>query len=206
MKHRMLSATLLGLAFSFLAIGASVAYIGDNPFIVKLDAPREVACSDPVTITAKVRSSDTSDPAVEQTVIWDVKTSLSPDDAVSPEQTTTDSEGRTSAILTFGQVEGTRSVRVVIATWPTTIRVTCVGAVAAASPSPSPSAEPVPSATAMPSPTISPSASPVPSPSPSPDVTQSTDDGSLTAAMLPIALVVVVVLGLGGLLLFARRR
>ena len=202
MKHQILSAMLLGLATSVLPLGAAVAYIGDNPFIVKLDAPREVACADPVTITAKVRSSDTSDPAVEQTVIWDVKTSLSPDDAVSPEQTTTDSEGRTSAVLTFGQVEGTRSVRVEIATWPTTIRVTCVGAVAAASPSPSPSAEPVPSATALPSPSIAPSASPLPSP----DVTQSTDDGSLTAAMLPIALVVVVVLGLGGLLLFARRR
>lgn len=204
MKHQIFSAMLLGLATSVLPLGAAVAYIGDNPFIVKLNAPREVACADPVTITAKVRSSDTSDPAVEQTVIWDVKSSLSPDDAVSPEQTTTDSEGRTSAVLTFGQVEGTRSVRVVIASWPTTVRVTCVGAVAAASPSPSPSAEPVPSATAMPSPTIAPSASP--SPSPSPDVTQPTDDGSLTAAMLPIALVLIVVLGLGGLLLFARRR
>jgi hypothetical protein len=204
MKIRMLSATLLGLATSVLPLGAAVAYIGDNPYIVKLSAPRDVACADTVTISAKVRSSDTSDPAIGQLVFWDLKAALSPHDTLTPAETTTDSEGRTSAVLTFGQVDGERTVRVDIATWPTTIRVTCTGAVAAVSPSPSASA------IATSSPTVAPSATPAPSataaPSPSPDTSASTDSGNMTAAVLPVALGAAVILGLGAMLLVRRRR
>jgi len=204
MKNRISSAILFAMAASVLPLGATVAYIGDNPYIVRLSAPKEVGCGDSVTVTAKVRSSDTSDPAIGQLVLWDLKKYLSPDDKVTPELTTTDSSGQTSAVLTFGQVEGERTVRVDIATWPTTIRVTCVGALAA-----SPSASP--SITPSPSPTVSPSATPTaaptvaPSPQPTPD-TSASDSGGLTSAVLPVALGFAVVLGLGGLLLFARRR
>jgi hypothetical protein len=203
MKNRILSAILFAMAASVLPLGATVAYIGDNPYIVKLNAPREVGCGDSVTITAKVRSSDTSDPAVGQQVLWDLKKNLSPDDKVTPELTSTDSSGQTSAVLTFGQVEGERTVRVDIATWPTTIRVTCVGAVAAspsASPSATPSPSPAPSATPSPAPTAA------PTPEPTPDTSASDGGGGLTSAVLPVALGFAVVLGLGGLLLFARRR
>jgi hypothetical protein len=206
MKYRILSATLLGLATSVLPLGAAVAYIGDNPYIVRLSAPREVGCDEPVTITAKVRSSDTSDPAVAQIVLWDLKKFPSPDDVVTPAQTVTDSEGRTSAVLTFGQVDGERTVRVEIATWPTTIRVTCVGALSAASPSPSASATAVPTVAPSATPSAAPTAPPSPSPAPSPDNGVSTDSGSLTAFALPVALGFAIVLGLGALLLVARRR
>jgi hypothetical protein len=198
MKNRILWATLLVLASCLLPLGGAVAYIGENPYIVRLSAPREVGCDETVTITAKVRSSDTSDPAVEQTVLWDLKTSLSPDDTVSPASTSTDSEGTTSAVLTFGQIEGQRTVRVDIATWPTTIRVSCVGALLAVSPSPSASATVVPTVAPSATPTAAPTAAPIPAPA--------TGNGTMTAAVLPLALGLAIVLGLGSLLLRARRR
>jgi hypothetical protein len=204
MRKTMLWAALVGVALGILPFGTAVAYIGENPYLVNLDAPREVACGESVTITARVRSSDTSDPAVQQIVLWDLKETMSPEDSLTPAETVTNDDGETSAVLSFGEVSGERTVRVEIATWPTTIRVSCVGSIAVASPSagPSPSASPTaaPSATPSAAPTV------VPSPTPSATPAPITGGGSMTSAILPLALVVLVASGLGAMLLFLRRR
>jgi hypothetical protein len=204
MRRLIFAAALIGMALGLLPFGTAVAYIGENPYIVRLDAERDVSCADSVKITAMVRSSDTSDPAVDQIVLWDLKESVSPDDAITPAQTVTNDAGETSATLTFGQVSGERTVRVEIATWPTTVDITCVGGVVVASPSSAPS----PSASATVAPSASPSVAPsiLPSPTPVPTAAPTTTGGSMTAAILPVALVAAVIGGLGALLLFLRRR
>jgi hypothetical protein len=262
-------AALATLLLCLMPVAGVVAYLGQNPYAVQLKASdKEASCADEVTITATVRSSETGALIAGQTVNWDFKVSVSDDDELSAQRTVTNENGKTKVTVSFGPVEGSRTVRATIASWPATIKISCQGGLPTPAPTPQATPKPTPQATPKPNatPTAShpsvnpPSASPTPSPSatpttpptttpgqtatPSPEVTptpslapSATDaptspptapatsaptvtpaatpdatalpadpDTTLTAGLAPVLFIVLVVAGLGGLLVFARRR
>jgi hypothetical protein len=160
------------------------AYIGQNPYAVRLDGPTGiVACAQDVVITALVRDATTGEPVAHQFVLWDLKTSVSSRDSLSHARTTTADDGTTSVTLTFGAETGKRVVRADIADFPIELVVRCSTTVPVVSPTPvpSPTVEPLPTATPTAGPpTPSPAAAsptPVTSPGPSPSPTA---DGTVT--------------------------
>jgi len=167
-RTRLLVGTLSALVFVLISIASVHAYIGQNPYIVEMQGPSgAVQCDGEAKVTATVRDAESGVLVPGQAVHWDFKTRLASGDAVKPATTVTDENGQTSVIVTFGPVEGRRTVRAMIANWPTTTTVTCQGGVSATpSPSPSPtrSSTPSPTRSSTPTPTPSPTSPPTPPP------------------------------------------
>ena len=159
---------------SAMLVHTTAAYVGQNPYSVHLDGPvGVVGCQSAVVVTATVRSAETGAPVSIQAVVWDITASPSTDDSLSSRTTFTGPDGKTSVTLHFGPVEGARTVRATIATWPATIDLTCRGGV------------PVRTATPTGNPTITPSALPSTNPSAPPTVAPSAIPSAAASASPP---------------------
>src|SRR6187551_3510423 len=113
----------------FLAAQVS-GYIGQNPYNVDMKAsPSNPRCDEDVLVTVTVRDAESGVLVAEQRVEWDFKKTAASGDSVSPKVTFTDENGKTSATVSFGNAEDKRTVRVKIATWPTTLGISCTGGV-----------------------------------------------------------------------------
>jgi hypothetical protein len=159
-----------------VSVGLAHAYVGQNPYIVHLDASsRQARCDSQVQITATVRDAETGNLVQQQSVDWDLKVSRSPGDSVFPARTITNEQGQATTTLRFGLAEGERTVRATIREWPATIDVSCQGGVPVATPTPQ--STPRPTATATTAPTSTSTARPPESVTPSPPVTATETPG-----------------------------
>lgn len=170
LRRMLLLALAAGVLFAASAwlVAPAVAYIGQNPYTVRLEGPsRSVACSDHVTISGSVKDAKTGKNVGQQSVLWSLTTNQSSQDQVSPAHTVTANDGTTSVTLTFGAVSGKRVVQAMIASYPAKISVTCNTGVVQ---TPAPGATPTPRTTAK-APTPAPGTTPEPGTTPAPGTT-----------------------------------
>lgn len=145
------------------------AYVGQNPYSVSFDGPSGVvSCASSPDVTATVREAETGQLVSGQQIRWDIKRGQSSADSVNPRTTVTDQNGKSTVTVRFGPVEGERTVRATIATWPATLRITCRGGGAVTPPPPTDPPGPTPTPTDRPTntPTATPTDGPTNTPTP----------------------------------------
>ena len=150
--RRSLALSLVALIAALLFAAQVYAYTGQNPYIVDMKASdNNPRCDAQIEVTVTVRDAESGVLVAEQGVQWDFKKKAAPGDSVKPGFTVTDENGRSSATVQFGNAEGKRTVRVNIATWPTTLAISCTGGVTATPPpTPKPTPKPTLEPTARP--------------------------------------------------------
>ena len=172
LRRMFLLALIVGVlaAASAWLVTPARAYIGENPYTVRLEGPgRSVRCSDAVTITASVKDAKTHANVGQQFVLWSLTEKPSNQDAVKPARTATGDDGMTSVTLTFGAVTGARKVQAMVADFPAYISVTCnTGVTYTPTPVPgkTPKSSHAPGTTDAPGTTNAPGTTPAPGESP----------------------------------------
>jgi hypothetical protein len=170
---------LFALLFALLPIAGVFGYVGQNPYVVQMRGPNgPVRCDGTAKVTAKVTDVASGNLVPGQAVHWDFKKSLSNGDKVAPKSTVTDNNAETTVTVSFGNAEGQRTVRAMIAAWPTTIKVSCQGGVTPPDPTPTPTRRPTPTPDDTPKPARTPEPTETqpsePSPNNSPGTSPST--------------------------------
>ena len=161
---------LAGLIPALFMVAQVQGYVGQNPYVVDMSVSAgTVRCDGQVRIVATVRDSETGVLVPGQRVLWDFKKRLAAGDSVKPASTVTDEKGQTTVTVTFGNAEGNRVVRAMIASWPNTTQVSCAGGVTQPTPSPTPT--PTPTRTPGPTPTRTPTRTPTTRPTQTPTTT-----------------------------------
>ena len=163
------------LLFALLPLAGTFAYVGQNPYVVQMRGPNgPVRCDETASVTATVTDVASGNLVPGQAVKWDFKNSPSGGDKVTPKTSVTDNNAKTTVTVSFGPVEGQRTVRATIASWPTTIKVTCQGGVAPPNPTPTPTRRPTPTPDDTPKPPRTPNPTETQPSEPSPNASPAT--------------------------------
>jgi LPXTG-site transpeptidase (sortase) family protein len=130
-RTRSLGATILAATVmaSLLTLGGSVAtvgYIDQTQIQVILSGPNVVRCNRAATVSARVVSTKSGKPVGNQIVKWSLA-GRSGDDGISAGSTVTNRRGRTAVTVSFGPVEGSRTVRAGAGATSPSITIRCAG-------------------------------------------------------------------------------
>jgi hypothetical protein len=130
MSGRVLRALFATLLLVLAIAPSAAAYEGEGTFRITLSGPSgAVRCDKSALINLTARLTRGGQPAVGESVTWSLRNSPSRRDRLSDTHTTTNGRGKSSVRLTFGLVEGRRTVVASMANGDSTARITvrCAG-------------------------------------------------------------------------------